>query len=131
MKLADIKGERAMDVAAELITPIANIASDDIAADLFRRRVVPEGVSTREFALRRIQNGIPVLLKQHRADVVKILSLLKDEPEESVIENMTLMSLTNDITDLMVDDLFRVFFISAQTRPTSPESVPKNSEVQA
>ena len=100
MKLSDIKGERAMDVAADLILPISNIASDEDAADLFRRRPIPEGMTAREFA------------------------------EESVLENMTLLSLTSDVTDLMTDDLFRVFFAYARTRPTSPESVQENTEAQ-
>ena len=130
MKLSDIKGERAMDVAADLILPISNIASDEDAADLFRRRPIPEGMTAREFALDRIKTGIPILLKKHRRDLVTILSLLKDEPEESVLENMTLLSLTSDVTDLMTDDLFRVFFAYARTRPTSPESVQENTEAQ-
>ena len=40
MKLSDIKGERTLDVIAELIDPISNIASDKVAADLFVRRQV-------------------------------------------------------------------------------------------
>jgi len=131
MKLSDIKGERAIDVAAELVTPIANIARDENAADLFRRRKVPEGTDLRDFAIQRLQESVPALLKNHRNDFVRILSLIKDEPEEEVIENMTILTLANDLMDLMTDDLFRVFFSFAQRRETSPESVQKNTEEKA
>lgn len=131
MKLSEIKGERSLDVAAGLILPISNIASDEDAADLFRRRPVPDGMTAREFTLTRIKTGIPALLKYHKKDLIEILALLKNESEESVVENMTLLSLTNDVTDLMTDELFRTFFFSSQTRPTSPESAPENSEVTA
>lgn len=128
MKLTDIKGERAMDVAAELITPIINIASDESAADLFRRRQLPEGMSVKEFALSRLRAGLPILLKTHKDDVVTILSLIKGETKEKITENMTVISLINDISDLMTDDLLRVFFSFAQIKETSSESVQKNIE---
>lgn len=128
MKLTDIKGERAMDVAAELITPIINIASDESAADLFRRRKLPDNMSLKEFALTRLRAGLPILLKTHKDDVVTILSLIKGETKEKIIENMTVISLVNDISDMMTDDLLRVFFSFAQMKETSSESVQKNTE---
>ena len=45
MRLSDIKGERTLDVIAEIIEPIANIAEDEAAAELFRREKPPEGMS--------------------------------------------------------------------------------------
>ena len=128
MKLTDIKGERAMDVAAELITPIINIASDESAADLFRRRKLPDNMSLKEFALTRLNAGLPILLKNHKDDVVTILSLIKGETKEEIMENMTVISLVNDISDMMTDDLLRVFFSFAQMKETSSESVQKNTE---
>lgn len=128
MKLTDIKGERAMDVAAELITPIINIASDESAADLFRRRKLPDNMSLKEFALTRLRAGLPILLKTHKDDVVTILSLIKGETREEIIEKMTVISLVNDISDMMTDDLLRVFFSFAQMKETSSESVQKNTE---
>ena len=44
MRLSDVRGERTLDVIADLIGPIAEIASDEEAAALFRREKVPEGV---------------------------------------------------------------------------------------
>lgn len=128
MKLTDIKGDRAIDVAAEMIDPIINIASDESAADLFRRRGLPEGMSVREFAFKRLKSGLPALLKNHKDDVVQILSIIKDEPREEILKNMTVMSIINDVLDLMTDDLLRIFFIFARTGETSSESASKNTE---
>ena len=38
MKLSDIKGERTLDVIAEIIDPVANIAEDKAASDLFQKK---------------------------------------------------------------------------------------------
>ena len=37
MRLSDIKGDRVFDVIADIIDPIANIASDETASALFKR----------------------------------------------------------------------------------------------
>ncbi len=128
MKLTEIKGERAIDVLAEIITPIGNIAADESAADLFRRRPLPKGMSVRAFAMQRISAGLPALLKTHKADFVKILAEIKGEDEADVVETMTLISLIDDVTDMMTDDLLRTFFGFAQIGQTSSESVSKNTE---
>lgn len=127
MKLSDIKGERAVDVIVDLIGPINNIAADESAADLFRRRKLPDGVSARDFAAQRLSAGIPALLKGHRADLIKIMAIIKGESEEQVVETMTPVSLVSDVADLITDDYFRLFFGFAQTKGTSSESALKNT----
>lgn len=42
MKLSDVKGDRVLDVLADLIAPVTNIAVDDKAAAIFKKAVVPE-----------------------------------------------------------------------------------------
>ena len=37
MKLSDVKGERTIEVIAEIIDPIANIAEDEEASAMFKR----------------------------------------------------------------------------------------------
>ena len=128
MRLADIKGERAVDVIVELIDPISRISKDENAADLFRRRKLPDGVPLQQFAEERLTKGIPALLKGHRQDVIKILSIIKGEPEESIVENMSPASLISDVADLLTDDYFRLFFGFAQTKTEASESAPKNTE---
>ena len=55
MKLSDIKGERTLDVIAEVIEPIANIAEDEKTAALFKREKLPEGENATTFLLKRIK----------------------------------------------------------------------------
>lgn len=47
MKLSDIKGDRTLEVIAEIIDPIANIVEDDTASAMFRREKLPEGVTAK------------------------------------------------------------------------------------
>ena len=54
MKLSDIKGERTLDVIAEIIEHIANIAADQTAAALFQRQRCPKGKKPKEFMLERV-----------------------------------------------------------------------------
>lgn len=58
MKLSDIKGERTLDVIAEIIEPIANIAADQTAAALFQRQRCPKGKKPKEFMLERVKNPL-------------------------------------------------------------------------
>ncbi len=57
MRLSDIKGERTLDVIADIIDPIANIAEDEVASDLFKREKLPEGMTAKKFLLQRARKG--------------------------------------------------------------------------
>ena len=111
MKLSEIKGERVLDVIAELVVPVANIAMDEQAAKLFKREALPEGKTAKEFFAERFKLGVPPLIKNHKADLVSILATLKGETAEEYLENMTLISLTKDFTDLITDDAFLELFL--------------------
>ena len=63
MKLSDIKGDRTLEVIAEIIDPIANIVEDDTASAMFRREKLPDGVTAKKFLLQRARKSLPVLLK--------------------------------------------------------------------
>ena len=45
MKLSDIKGDRTLEVIADLVDPIANIAEDEDTFALFRREKLPAGMT--------------------------------------------------------------------------------------
>ena len=48
MRLSDVKGERTLDVIADIIDPIANIAEDKEASELFTRKKLPDGMDPRQ-----------------------------------------------------------------------------------
>lgn len=132
MKLSDIKGERVFDVIADLINPVANIAQDKVARRLFTKEAPPAGVSPKNFAIQKIMRSAPVLLKQHKNDLATILAIIKGVPVEEYLATLNLAQLTVDVLDLLNDEAFLRFFISAD--PTAMESgepsetteVPKN-----
>ena len=51
MRLSDIKDDRVFDVIADIIDPIANIASDLTASFLFKRQKLPEVITSKAFLL--------------------------------------------------------------------------------
>ncbi len=110
MKLSEVKGERAMDVIADIIEPVANIAMDEIASDIFSKKKCPEGMSVAAFLVERIKKSVPALIKGHKADIITILAAIDDVTEEDYIKGMTLVSLVKDFVDLVSDEAFTELF---------------------
>lgn len=132
MKLSDIKGERTLDVIAEIIEPIANIAADQTAAALFQRQRCPKGKKPKEFMLERVKKSAPALIKGHREDIVQLLAALAGVTPEAYAESLNLFKLTSDIVDLMTDPEFLGLFPSAETETDAAVSgsASENTTVQ-
>lgn len=127
MKLSDIKGERTLDVIADIIDPIANIAEDEEASNLFRKERLPEGMTKKSFLLQRARKAVPALLKGHKGDIIAILSAIEGTTAEEYTASLNLVKLTKDAIDLITDEAFMTLFISAQSG-TSSGSAPVNIE---
>lgn len=127
MRLSDIKGERTLEVIAEITDPLCNIAEDAEATAMFRREKVPEGMNAKKFLVSRIRKGIPALLKTHKGDIITILAAIEGVTKEEYAESLNLVRLTRDAIDLLTDEAFGELFTSAQTENTSG-SVPENTE---
>lgn len=126
MKLSDIKGERTLDVIADIIDPIANIAEDAEASALFRREKVPEDMTARTFLLQRARKAVPALLRGHKRDIIAILSAVEGTTEEAYTASLNLVKLTKDAVELISDEAFLTLFISAQSGSSSG-SAPENT----
>lgn len=108
MKLRDLKGDRAIEVIADLIAPIANIASDQKNLQLFRAQKL-EGETDREMAIRDLSQKIPTLLRTHKKDVLAILCAVNGaEPDE-----LSLIDIMKGAVELANDQDFLSLFISA------------------
>lgn len=129
MKLSDVKGERTLEVVADLIDPICNIAQDENAAALFRKEKVPNGVTAKDFILQRVKKGAPKLLKNHKSDIVAILAAIDGVSPEEYEHGLNLVKLFSDFVELMTDEAFGALFISAQSE-TSSGSAQENTEAQ-
>lgn len=127
MRLSDIKGERTLEVIAEITDPLCNIAEDAEATAMFRREKVPEGMNAKKFLVSRIRKGIPAMLKTHKGDIITILAAIEGVTKEEYAESLNLVRLTKDAIDLLTDEAFGELFTSAQTENTSG-SVRENTE---
>ena len=114
MKLGELKGERAIEVIADLIAPITNIAEDQANLQLFR--TARQGDETD----REIKEKIPNLLKTHKKDVLDILSAVNGaDPDE-----LSMLDIMKGAIELVNDPDFLSLFISAvsqgdRTRPSA------------
>ena len=128
IKISEIKGEKAMDILADIVDPIANIAADKEAANLFGRKDLPDGMTVKEYVVQRIRTAIPALIRSHKQDLIKILSALSDKTEDEYKKNMTLESVVMDVLSLMTDALFNAFFTVSQSTEEQSGSVSENTE---
>ena len=108
MKLSDIKGERAVEVIADLIEPIANIASDKECADLFSVKPV-NGENKNVTARKHLVKKVPLLLKTHKRDVIKIIATIDGKS----VEEMNLFSITAALIGIVQDEALIELFTSA------------------
>ena len=94
MRISDIKGERALEVLADLIEPVASIMADSLVVADFR-------------ADKKLQ-AVKRLLKEHKTAVVEILALLHGEdPKEYKVNLLTLpIALLEILNDPDVMELF-------------------------
>ena len=119
MRLSDIKGDRTLEVIAEIIDPIANIAEDEEASVMFKREKLPEGMTAKKFLMSRVRKSLPALLKVHKADIIAILSSIEGVSTEEYAGALNLVKLVKDCTDLLTDEAFMELFISAQSETNS------------
>ena len=129
MKLSDVKGERTIEVIAEIIDPIANIAEDEEASAMFKREKLPDGMTAKKFLMKRVRKSLPVLLKGHKADIIAILSAIEGVSAEEYAGALNLVKLVKDCADLLTDEAFMELFVSAQSENSSG-SVRENIEGQ-
>lgn len=129
MRLSEIKGERTLDVIAEIIEPIANIAEDEAASELFKKKKLPEGKTPKGFLLERAKKAVPALIKVHKAELITILSTIEGTTSEEYTASLNLAKLFSDVVELLTDEAFTTLFISKQSE-TSSGSVSANTEAQ-
>ena len=109
MKLSDVKGERTFDVIADIIDPVANIALDETAAEMFKRGDKPDGEDARTFALARFRKCMPVLMREHKRDIMAIMAAIEGVDVDEYAETLTLSKLALDVLELVNDEEFAAF----------------------
>lgn len=115
MKLSDIKGDRVLDVIADIIDPIANMVQDKDVAAMFEREAVPEGMEARDFFAKRMRKGLPILLKGHKADIIAVMAAIEGVTPEQYAASLDLPKLFTDAMELVTDDALLDFLSSSGT----------------
>lgn len=128
MRLSDIKGDRVIEVIADIVEPVSNIAADKDAKGLFSRQKLPEGMTPNTFLAQRIRKYLPPILRTHKHDITAILAAINDSTVEEYSEKLNLALLVKDVTDLLTDEVFTELFISApnETGGATSTSVQEN-----
>ena len=128
MRLSDIKGDRVFDVIADIIDPIANIASDETASAIFKREKLPEGMTAKAFLLERARKAVPALLKGHKSDIITVLATIEGTSADDYRASLTLAKLMQDAVELLTDEAFGELFISAQSGTSSGSAQENTTE---
>lgn len=130
MKLSDIKGDRVLDVIADVIDPIANMVQDKDVTAMFERKAVPEGMDARDFFAERMCKGLPVLLKGHKADIIAIMAAIEGVTPEQYAASLDFPKLFTDVMELVTDNAFLDFLSSPETvkGEDAPGAASANSE---
>lgn len=115
MRLSDVKGDRVVDVIADVIDPIASIAEDEKAKELFSKKVLPEGMTPKQFLLKRVKAHLPEILRTHKGDFIAILATIEGVTPEEYAKGLDLVKLIRDCTELLTDEVFITFFTSLQS----------------
>lgn len=108
MKLGELKGEHAVEVIAELIEPIANIAIDFPKYRLSQADK-KEGESERDSVVRVFKEKVPALLKTHKSDVLTILCTINGTNPD----DLSVIDIIKGVIELTNDQDFLNLFLSA------------------
>lgn len=98
MKLSDFKGEKAIEVFADLLDPIAEILTDNEIVKLFQSEDVKQ------------IEVIKKILKGHSESVVQILAILEDEDPKTYQPNI--VTLPKKLIELFNDEALKDLFTS-------------------
>lgn len=118
MKLSEIRGEKALDMTAELIDPIAEIMADAEVKKIYAGQ--PK--------LKLVQ----YIIKKHKKPIIKILAILNEEDPKTFADKIKITTLPAMVIDLLNDEeLIQLFSLQGQTvDATSSGSVTENTEVK-
>ncbi len=119
MRLSEIKGDRCLDVIADIIEPIAKMAEDDAVVELFKPKAVPDGMDQRGYFVQRMRAGVPALLKGHKAEIIAIMAAIEGVAPKKYARDLTFGKLIHDVFDVLTDEAILSFLPSQPTTSTA------------
>ena len=100
MKLSEIRGERALDVSADLLDPMAEIMGDKQISDILKNGKAPI-------------KAIKLSLKNHKKAVLDMMAILDGEDPETYAPS--LLEIPKRLLDLLNDPEVQRLFASQET----------------
>lgn len=110
MKLSEVKGEKALDMLADLIEPIMEIIEDKEVSKILKSRHNKDKAESTKIILGR---AVSAAIKNHKKAVITILATLDDIPVDQYECN--LLSLPKKMMDIINDPaIFDLFTSQSQ-----------------
>lgn len=111
MKLSEYKGEKALDLLADLIEPATAIMADKEISRLAKAKMPPIKI-------------VKTAIKNHKPEVIEILAILDGADPKEYAEKVTLFTLPAKLLEIFNDpDLVSLFTLQGQkTEGTSSGS---------
>ncbi|MBR4266488.1 MAG: hypothetical protein IKQ46_10590 [Bacteroidales bacterium] len=121
MKLSEIKGDRSIEVIADILEQVAIIAADPEAMKFFteKPKVDKNGnmlEPMEKWVAKRIGEKLPYLLKTHKKALYTIFATLEGVPVDKYIESVTIAKIIKSLVDLFTDESIAPLFTSAQPK---------------
>lgn len=126
MKLSALNTDRALDVLCELTPYVSSIVSDETIIKLIGTVLNLDGLNAYGVAfgfLGRVSEITPILLKNHRADVYGILSIMNEKSVEDVSDQPVIETLMQ-IREVFQDEELLRFFKSFKRQEKTVSSMP-------
>ena len=123
-KLSDIHGDEAIDVVADLIEPIADLAGDKDVKALFAKEKPKDGESVNDYNLRRLKTIAPKLLKTKKAQVIEIMAIIDGKSIEDFNKTVNVFTLPALLLQNLADkELVELFTSATLTESDAPSGV--------
>lgn len=103
MKLSEIKGDRALEVIADIMEPITNLISDPETKKALKNNGKEPVVKI-----------LPKIIKTHKDDIYKMLAILDGVTVEEYAKSANMVKIINDFTDIVMDESIQSLFTSAK-----------------
>lgn len=94
-KFSDIKGEESLDVLAEILVPITTIANDE---------EVRKGFET------NVAMCASIALKNHKEEVLEILTVIDGRTREEMVEDLDLLTLPAILIEILNEPVIQNLF---------------------
>lgn len=115
MKLSEVKGERTLDVIADIIGPLVEISENKDVMDLFQRKSVPDGMTKEAFFAKRAAKAVPALIRDNKRQLIEIMAAIEGVTPEEYKASLSMSKLLSDVYELVTDrELLPFLALSAQ-----------------